>query len=126
MIIGSVTATMGKEGTVMLVLGLWVILISVFLVLKKRICSSFSQHAALTDTSLQSRTFERRFLENTYYILFFFIFLSLSLLLGLINLYFHTPFISFLSMLFIFCSLMIFVIYLSVVLLFIWKTWWSH
>lgn len=126
MILGNVTATVGKEGTVILVLVLWILLISVFLFLKKRIGSLFSQNTSLTDTSHQSRTFEIRFLENTYYIFFFFIFLSLSLLLGIINLYFHTPFISFLSILFIVCSLMIFVIYLSVLLLFVWKTWWSH
>ena len=126
MILSSVTATLGKEGTVMLVLLLWAILMIVFLVLRKRIHSFYPLFTAHTNTSSHPRTFEARLLENKPYLYFFFIFLSLSLLMGIINLYLQTPFISLLTILFIVCSLMIFSVYLTILFLFIWKTWWGH
>ncbi len=125
MILTSVTATLGKEGTVVLALLLWAILMIVLLVLRKRIHSFYSLFIAHTDTSSHPRKFETRFLENKSYLYFFLIFLSLSLLMSTTNLYLQAPFISLLTLLFIFCSLMIFVVYLAILLLFIWKTWWS-
>lgn len=126
MILSSVNATLGIEGTVVLVSFLFLILIILFLILKKRIYSFFSLSNVLTGASHQSRTFEIRFLENKFYLSFFFVFLSVSLVMSIINLYLQVPFISLLAVLFIFCSLMIFVVYLSILLLVIWKTWWSH
>lgn len=126
MILSSVTATLGKEGTVVLALSLWAILILVFFVLNKRIHSLQFLFTALAGTSHHSQRLETRFLENKFYLYFFFIFLSLSILMGIINLYLQEPFISLLAILFIICSLMIFAVYLAILLLFIWKTWWNN
>ena len=125
MILSSVTATLGKEGTVVLVLLLWTTLFIVFFVLKKRIHSSQSLLTSVTSLSQHPHTFETRFLGNKFFLYFFFIFLSVSIFLGIITLYLQEPFISLLSLLFLSCSLMIFGVYLSIVLLFIYKTWWS-
>ena len=125
MILSSVTATLGKEGTVVLVLLLWATLLIVFFVLKKRIHSSQSLLSPLTNISQYPKTFETRFLENTFFLYFFLIFLSVSLFLGIITLYLQEPLISLLALLFLSCSLMIFGVYLAIVLLFIYKTWWS-
>jgi len=126
MILSSVNAVLGNEGTVVLSIFLFLTLIILFLILKKRIYSFFSLSSALAGASYQSRTFEIRFLENKFYLSFFFIFLFVSLVMSIINLYLQVPFISLLAILFIFCSLIIFVVYLSILFLFIWKTWWSH
>ncbi|GEM_PF-4519134 len=126
MILSSITATLGKEGTVVLALLLWATLVIVFLLLKKRIHSLHPLLTALTDTSYHPKTFETRFLENKFYLYFFHIFLLLSLLMGIINLYLQEPFTFLLTILFILCSLLIFIVYLGILFLFIWKTWWSH
>ena len=126
MILSSVNATLGTESTVVLSILLLATLIILFLILKKRIYSFFSLSSSPAGSFHQSRTFEIRFLENKLYLSFFFIFLSVSLVMSIINLYLEEPLISLLAILFIFCSLMIFVVYLSILFLFIWKTWWSH
>jgi len=125
MILSSVTATLGKEGTMVLALLLWATLLIVFFVLKKRIHSSHSLLTSATSLSQHPQTVETRFLGNTFFLYFFFIFLSVSIFLGIITLYLQEPFISLLALLFLACSLLIFGVYLAMVLLFIYKTWWS-
>ena len=126
MILSSVTDTLGKESTVVLALVLWATLIIVFSVLNKKIHYFQTCFIAPTGRFHAPQTFETRFLENKFYGYFFHIFLLLSLVMGIITLYLQEMFTFLLAIVFIFCSLLIFIVYLAILFLFIWKTWWSH
>jgi hypothetical protein len=124
MILSSISSTLGNEGTILLTLVLWATLVFVFLFLKKRLDSLFLRYQ-ISGKPSPLNTFEIRFLENRCYLYFFHIIVFLSILLGIINLYVQEPFILLLTILFILFSLIFFIVYLYIMVLFIWKTWWS-
>jgi hypothetical protein len=60
------------------------------------------------------------------YPIIFHLFLFLSLLMGVINLYTQTNLSLFFTFFFLLCSLIFFLIYLGQLLLIIYKTWWGQ
>ena len=125
MIVLAITTILGEDGTVILAFLLYLVLVLLLWVIKKKFQEFFPiSFASGGRIKIAKRGLGYFFKNNLYYIILH-LFLFLSLLLGIINLYTQDTLFLFLTFFFLVCSLVSFLIYLCQLLIVIYKTWWN-
>ena len=119
----TVVETFGKEVTIVIVLILWFILIVLSLFLKKKAPDDLSSDAFDYDVSHRGGLFRVLLLIYKYSFFLAHIFLVIAICCGIADLYLSSAVIASLTVLFIFLSLAVFLVYLGMFLLCIWKKW---
>ena len=125
MILLTVVETFGKETTLLITLTLWFFLVALSFFLKKKIATDILSNVPDFNVPHQNKLLHALLFLYKYSFLLAHILLAIALCFSIAHLYLSSVLMTSLTVVFIFLSLAVFLFYLGMFLLMVWKKWVS-